>query len=433
MLRTAVEGDLLDDHLDDGYLSPAYPDYCFANVNPTALSLLGADVDRTLPADVFDGVLADAGRDGGTDLDAVGADVDHVVVLFLDGYGYEHWKRDHGDVPLLSALTERGTVTPLTSIYPSETTAATTTFHTGRTPVEHGLLGWWQYVERVDDVIQPLPFTTVDGEPVGEAYPDLEYADLYAGESLYERAAAEGVETHLHQPFPASGPEIGATRTTEYRNVADLAVRLRLALESDGADYRYGYVPTVDAAAHAAGTESDEYRAQLEAVCAALRRELVGRLDGGVADRTLFVLTADHGMVDTVPGENVQIRREDLPEVWDHLRRDGEGEPIPPVGSPRNLHLHLRDGTVEEVRETIESRYPCRTHTREEAFDTGLFGDREPSELFRRRCGDLVVVHRDRGMWWERSEWELVGMHGGLTREEMLVPFAAARLSDLQD
>jgi hypothetical protein len=429
MLRTDVERALRDARDEDGHLFPDYADYCFANANPTLLSLLGADIDRSLPTarptptdrslpdDVFAGV---------------DTDVDHVVVLFLDGYGWDAWKRDHDSVPLLSRLTERGTVTPLTSIYPSETAAATTTFHTGLTPAEHGLLGWWQYLLGVDGVVQTLPFETLDGDPADEAFPGLAVSDLYAGESIYASAEREGVESYLSHPFPTEMAERGATERATYGNVADLAVQLRHELEdSGGADYCFGYVPTVDAAAHAEGTTSDRYRAQLEVTAACFRRELVERLDPAVAERTLFVLTADHGIVDTVPAENVDVGPDAYPAVWEALARDGDGEPIPPVGSPRNLHLHLRDGTVDAVRERLESRLPCRTFTREEAVDRRLFGDGDPSDLFRQRCGDLVVVHRDRGLCWDEDERELVGMHGGLTPEEMLVPFAAARLDRL--
>ncbi|WP_123533818.1 alkaline phosphatase family protein [Halosimplex salinum] len=412
MLRTDVERSLLD----EGYLFPDYEGYCFANVNPTALSLLGADCDRRLPERVFEGV---------------DTDVDRVVLVFLDGYGWEHWKRDHADVPLLSAFSERGTVTPLTSIYPSETAAATTTFHTGRTPVEHGVLGWDQYVQEIDAPLQVLPFATRNGDPADEAYPEYDRESLYEGSSIYERAAADGVESRHFHPFDAHNPSAGATERT-YDTVADLGVDLRQELETeDGADYLFAYLPQIDEIAHAVGTGDERYRARLQMVTECLRREVVEGVDPAVAERTLVLLTADHGIVDTVPDENVDLRGDD--ELWDALRRDGDGDPIPPVGSPRNCHLFLRDGTVDRVRERIESRYPCRTFTREEAIERGLFGDAEPSDLFRRRCGDLIVVHRDRGMWYSEDELSLVGMHGGLTREEMLVPFAAARVSDLRE
>jgi len=415
MLQTGVEQSLLDEQLDDGYLFPSSEDYCFANVNPTALSVLGASVDRELPHQVFDGVETN---------------VDRVVVVFLDGYGWEDWQRDYEDVPLLSLLTERGTVTPLTSIYPSETAAAVTTFHTGRTPVEHGLLGWFQYVDDIDATLQTLPFVTLDGEPAGDVYPEYGPESLYDGSSIYERAAEDGVESRLYHSFEPKSPSAGATEAT-FETVADLGVQLRHQVEADdGADYHFAYLPHIDTAAHQVGTDADRYRARLAMVTESLRRELVEDVDSTVADDTLLLLTADHGIVDTVPDENVDLRADE--ELYEALRRDDEGDPIPPVGSARNVHLHLRDGSVEWARDHFESQYPCRTFTRQEAIDRGIFGDREPSDLFRRRCGDLIVVHENRGMWWEDKELDLIGMHGGLTRDEMLVPFAAARLSELQ-
>jgi hypothetical protein len=66
--------------------------------------------------------------------------------------------------------------------------------------------------------------------------------------------------------------------------------------------------------------------------------------------------------------------------------------------------------------------------TRQEVLDRELFGDRDPAERFERRCGDLVVTHRNRSVWFgdlEAHELGYIGMHGGLHPSEMLVPFAA--------
>jgi len=96
-------------------------------------------------------------------LAGVETDVDVVVVALVDGFGYEQFRRDRDRYDLLSRLVERGRVTPLTSIYPSETAAAITTLHTASLPVEHGLLGWDLYVEEEDLLLETLPFRTKDG------------------------------------------------------------------------------------------------------------------------------------------------------------------------------------------------------------------------------------------------------------------------------
>ena len=70
--------------------------------------------------------------------------------------------------------------------------------------------------------------------------------------------------------------------------------------------------------------------------------------------------------------------------------------------------------------------------TAEEIRETEPFGDREPSDPFERRRPDVLVVPRDGFAWSDDDRLSSVGMHGGMHEEEMLVPFAAVMVSDLQ-
>ncbi|MEM4781356.1 MAG: alkaline phosphatase family protein [Halalkalicoccus sp.] len=416
MLRETVERALRERRADDGTLRPEYGDYCFSNVPDTLSSIVGAPAERPLPDDVFSGVETEA---------------DRVVCVLLDGFGYAHWKRDYGKHPFLADLTASGTVTPLTSTYPSETAAAMTTFASGRQPVEHGVLGWWQYVPEIDRVIQTLPFTTLDDEPLEETHGigrDALFPDL----STYERIAAAGRVLTVVQPaeiaaVTARRLDDERVETRPYRDAAEMALEIRRTLES-GREFVYAYSPRIDGVAHESGTEGDAYQAQLASVTAALRRELCEQLDPAIAGETLLVVAADHGQVDTEAEKNVDLGGV---EIWDHLRRDGDGEPIPPVGGPRNVRFHVRDGHVEALAAEL-SALDARLFTRQQALARDLFGDREPHPEFDDRCGELICVPRTESVWWTDDELELVGMHGGLDPNEMLVPFAAADLVDLQ-
>ena len=126
------------------------------------------------------------------------------------------------------------------------------------------------------------------------------------------------------------------------------------------------------------------------------------------------------------------VAGEGLDPLWDALRTGGDGDPIPPVGGPRNVQLHVRDGEREAVRELLAGEFEALLLSREEALDRGLFGPGEPGARFRRRLGDLVVVPRDRSVWHDDAALRYVGMHGGLHPDEMLVPFAAARVDRLR-
>jgi len=418
--------DLRAGYEEDGFVFPAYGDRCFADVTESALSLLSEAFERGLPADAF-GDLLDDGAPAG---------IDRVVLLVLDGLGLDQWRRLGDELPFLRAFEERGTVTPLTTVYPSETAAAITTLHTGLLPAEHGLLGWHQFFDGVDQSIQTLPFLLEDGTPIHDEDPLANARELFAGEAIYGDADAAGIDAHTAQPEHIAGSASSRLTTAgaelnAYWNVADMAVTVRDTLaDADGPTHVTAYVSNVDHISHVTGTEQDRYDAQVRMVTEAVREGLVENLDAETAERTALLVTADHGHTNVDQSNAVDL---DVPGVEKHLQTDDRGEPIPPVGGPRNVQFHVKDGRVEELRQYLETNYDVLTLDRGEYTDRGLFGENhaEPSETFGQRAPDLVAVHRETVMWYEDDD--KIGVHGGMTPEEMLVPFAAARVSELQD
>ena len=85
------------------------------------------------------------------------ADARHVVLFVVDGLGRA--QLDAGPAPALRASL-RGT---MTSVFPSTTASAVTTFLTGLAPVEHAVTGWFMWLRELDSIIAPLPFTTRAG------------------------------------------------------------------------------------------------------------------------------------------------------------------------------------------------------------------------------------------------------------------------------
>ena len=446
MFDDEVAAVLRADRERDGYLFPDYGRYCFAGVPATLGAVLGAELPgATLP----DGVFADVDGVAGTD-PADDAAFDRVCHVLVDGFGYEQWRREidaDRDVPAsLATLTESTRVTPLTAVYPSETAAAITTVHTGHTPAEHGLLGWDSYLPDADAVVQALPFTDKRGVPADESL-GVDAADLFAGDAVYERLADAGVDSVTIQPETAatgsySAQALAGADSRGYADRDGFASLLTEALaESTPGTYCYAYLSDVDGVAHDSGTRSERYRETLQAVFDRLATALAG-VPEAVAEDTLFVLTADHGHVDTDPETNVDLWAHDF--LTERMRRyetgapagypldaDARGAALPPVGGARNVHLHLRPGTAGAAVRYLERTFDGRAFTREEAVGRGLFGGRGVSERFRRRCGDVVFVHRRKAVWRgdEPGKLGYVGWHGGLTPEEMLTPFAAAPLS----
>lgn len=423
MLDTAAADALLDRQAERGYVFPAYEEACFADISEAALSVLSTRFQNDLPS----GAVRESARD-----------VDHVVVLLIDGLGWDQWGTDRHGAAFLDTLTEHGRVTPLTSIFPSETAAAVTTINTGVSPIEHGLLGWHAYLSEIDESVYTLPFETRDGEPIDDVHEGADADLLFDAEPIYSDAEAAGIDTHVIQPVSTadsvySRAVFGPATDHTYGTLPELGVTLRHHLEAcSGPTYTYVYVPHIDTAAHAVGTTGDVYDATVSTIGHVLQRALVSELDSTTAARTLLLTTADHGHVNTGPATRVNLEI-DLGGISEHLDRRPTGDPIPPQGGPRDLQFHVREGHVEQLRERLETAMPCVTFDREEYLDRCLFGGASPSRAFERRAPDLVAVHRDSAVWDEPAGLEHVGVHGGLTRAEMLIPLATARLDRLRD
>ena len=420
MIRDELANDLQADELARGFVRPAWKDYCFANVPDTILSLFDDEAPRPLPMDVFEGVATDT---------------EHVIVIFVDGLGWNHFQRVQSEHPLLSKLAEYATVTPLTSIYPSATAAAVSTMHTGCQPIEHGVLGWTAHIEALGGLVQTLPFTDHEGTPLRDIYDDPDPAALIDERTLYEQLHAQSV---LIQPaeFGDNPYDLQVNRGAEvvgHGNIPQAVYRVREQLEkANEPTYCQCYLPTVDALSHEAGVIHPETDAQLGAICGAVLREIVEKLDPEVAEQTLLIMTADHGEVDSTPETTVDIGTLDLDN---HLKRDSKGEIIPAVGGPRSLGFHVRDGHRSALRAELERGLPSLNPlilTRETIIEKELFGDREPSERFLEQCPDLLVVPEKGFAAAGDSHLSKIGMHGGLHSDEMLVPFATARVDALQ-
>ena len=416
--RAAIERALFENRYDEGYLFPAYHDYCFANVSPTALSALGVDVSRTLPDDAL-GQAPDT--------------ADNVLLVVLDGLRYDRWLNSIDRISLFDRIDEHGSLVPLTSTYPSETAAAITTLHTGRQPVEHGVLGWEQYLPSSGLQVEPLPGRIVDGPTLDTATTEFDPTELLDVRTVYDHLSEAGVESTVVHPYAISGSPFdelvtAGARRSNYDTVAELAVEARIALERPGHSYVVAYLPQIDTLSHHRGTKTDHYAPTVTMLASAIERELE-RIDPDVAAETLVLITADHGHLDTEPGVGLDLERFLGPLTDALLCVDGNRRR--PTGGARNVHLWVEDDRVDEVRDGIRTDGDARAWTRGESVAIGLFGDDEPSTRFEERCGDVVFTHLEQCVWDDQRRFSHVGVHGGLHPDEMLVPFAAVELSTL--
>jgi hypothetical protein len=128
------------------------------------------------------------------------------------------------------------------------------------------------------------------------------------------------------------------------------------------------------------------------------------------------VIVSDHGMIDS-PVEN----RVDVDEHF--ALRDGVALL---GGEARFRHLYCRRGAVDDVAAAWSEFFADRAEvlTREAAIERGWFGPVDAG--VRPRLGDVMVAGRGDTAIMSSTDFPyeatLVGLHGSLTPDEMLIP-----------
>jgi hypothetical protein len=356
---------------------PLLPDYggaCVVNVVPALLEP-AADVPPWLPPGV--------------------ADAEQVVLLVLDGLGWLQLQDRRPLAPNLCAMAGE----PITTVAPSTTSTALTSIATGLTPGEHGVIGY--RIDVAGDVLNVLRWS-IGGRDARVPVPP---------------GSIQGVASFLgHRPaivtraeFRNSGfsqAHLDGSRFTGYRMTSTLVAETARVLR-ENEQFVYCYYDGIDKVAHEYGL-GDVYDAELRSV-----DRLVADMQEILPPGAALVVTADHGQVD-VGDRIVRLHPDVLAQT---SMQSGEG---------RFRWLHARPGRAEALLEAATRHHAHEgwITTRDQAIAEGWFGPKV-TEASRSRLGDVALVARDAIAFHDPDDtgpYVLIGRHGSLTPEEMLVP-----------
>jgi hypothetical protein len=402
---------------------PAYRGCSILNLPDSICGWLGAPALGwgSLAPEIFD-TLADPG-------------IRRVILVVMDALAFHRlggWMED-GTAPAWKALMERGWLFPLTSITPSTTSSALTSLWTGRSPAEHGIVGYelWlkEYGVVVNSILQaPMSFQGEIGTLEKAGFNPENYLPF---PTLGAHLVRHGVRSFAFQH--ASILRSGLSRMffkdvagQRFHVAADLWANVRNLLENSARSlerqYIYVYWGEVDTLSHLYGPDDERTATEFASFSQAFERLFLDRLRPLMSSDTLLLLTADHGAIPTRPDPTFDLRNH--PDLLRRLH-------LLPTGEHRLAYLHVRPGQVEAVREYIERAWPGQFAILDsaDAIEKGLFGPGVPHPGLPDRLGDLIVVALGQAyLWWSNKDNLMRGRHGGLSEQEMLVPLLAARL-----
>lgn len=407
--------------LGDDFVYPKYQDQSLLNVPASICQLLG------IPQVGAPALKPEI-------LSPLGSGFRKVLLLLMDAmslHRLQRWMAEDKDM-VWNQLLENGLLAPLTSITPSTTSSAITTLWTGSSPAQHGVAGyelWLKEYGVVANMIEHKPITYRGG--VGNLSQAGFSPDSFLPvTSISDHFIEHGVSHYAFQHYSIinsglSRMFMGKTNRNSFSTAADLWVSLQQLFENspDERKYVWVYWGAVDGLSHLHGPDDDRPRAEFTVFSTAFERYFLKELSPSARKDTLVILISDHGQI-TTPKFESHFDLRYHPD-FTHLLY------MQPTGENRLAYLYVKPGKSSTVKDYIDQTWPNQFALLDSscALKKGLFGPGKPYTRLPDRLGDLIAIARgDAYWWWAAKENPLIGRHGGMSPDEMLIPFLAARL-----
>lgn len=327
------------------------------------------------------------------------------------------------------SILAKSTFSPLTSIVPSTTSTALTTLWTGEQPIKHGIIGYELFLKEfgcITNMITHSPAAFLDRKAT-IASAGFDPANFLPMPTLGTHFKNNSIRSQVFQHQSISGSGLSQilfkdVNNHSYRTESDLWYSVKESiLRNDGLKtFTYIYWGELDTLSHRFGPHHPRLLAEWNTFANLLRHFIASV--SSKKSKTLFIISADHGQIstDTLPEYDLQAH----PGLTDHFVMN-------PTGESRLPFLFIKKNHEQDVDQYLSTHWNGQFNliSSEEFILSGLLGDGEPYHGTIDRLGHSVVIPKNNAFWWwVKKENLLRGRHGGLSPQEMLVPFFAIEI-----
>ncbi len=340
----------------------------------------------------------------------------NLVLLVIDGLGYEYLC-NYGSGSILHHHLRSS----MTSVFPSTTATAITTFMTGLAPQQHGLTGWHTYLKELGCVTAVLPFRPRVASS-GFNSNTIDVHKLYGHTPLFDLinrpSYVVAPEWIIHSEYNVA--HSGSALLHGYNSLAQCFQNIEYVVKSSQRrKYIYAYWPDFDRYSHESGCSNvkvNKHFVELDNAFGKLLKDLDG------TDTTIIV-TADHGFIDTETDKIIHLS--DHPVMQDSLV-------LPLCGEPRAAYCYVHPHKQQQFTDYVDHELSdfVELKSSESLVTGGYFGSGKMHTGLYDRIGHYALIMRENYVLKDRLAGEPpfihIGVHGGISSQEMFVPLIVA-------
>lgn len=337
---------------------------------------------------------------------------DKIVHIIVDGLGYDY-------------LAEYGTATflyqhlagKITSVFPTTTAAALTTFASGLAPGEHGITGWYMHLEG-NHITKPaviLPFVE-RGSGISLLNYGLKPENIFPADRIsIKQPGFRGVLPAEYQNSVYNNFILEKSANSYYKSIDEFFMQMTDLIKDNKKGYIYGYLPHFDDVFHHNGEKSTKLHELLNY----LDKNIEKLISAKHNPKTLFVINSDHGLLDNSINQSLNLHN--YPKIAETLS-------FPLCGESRMAYCFVKPEFKPDFKKIVNTELGgvCDVLSFQEAVDQQLFGLKQDHPYLAERTGDFLIMMHEGWVLKDFLDKEEIKFnpanHGGLSSKELFIP-----------
>ena len=331
----------------------------------------------------------------------------NVVFIILDGMG-EH---------ILTPISPKGyfkqnELDCVTSVYPTTTTAALTTYYSGKAPYETGWIAWSQYFKEYGRALDMLKHReSYKGEDIKGAKIDV-FKEIVNYTPIFEQIEKASPNVKAYELEPTYTDK-RAKRSIRADNIDEIIENIEMLCENPGEKFILAYCDNPDGLLHKFGTDSIEVSDYIKET-----EQKIEKMCKELDEDTIVIISADHGHKNIEKAYTML----DYPEIQECLI-------LPPSLESRTVAFWVKEDMRRQFEEKFNSVFgeEFLLMTKEEFLQKNLLGFGKKHPKIDDFIGNYIALSISSSIirietFWSDGKPVKKSTHCGLTKEEMEVP-----------